>query len=373
MRVVLISGTPKLLINYRGPLLAAFAGAGHEVMVLAPGEDKDAMARLAELGIAYRAVDLDKSGLNPIKDLRTLFSLSKLLSDIHPDIVFSYNHKPIIYGSLAARRAGIPRQFSLTTGLGILAKKDTVKYRVISFLMRQLYRLSLASNDAVFFQNPDDLAFFVRSGLVSDPTQAVLINGSGVDLNYFSEAPPYTQQPVFLMMARLLKEKGVVEYAEAARILKRKHPRATFRLLGGYDNHPSRIERTQIDGWQQQGIIEYLGAVKDVRPLIASASVFVLPSYYGEGIPRSILEAMAMGRPVVTTDTPGCRETVVDEENGYLVPAKDVIGLAEAMEKFILHPSLVVSMGKISRRIAVEKYDVHKVNAVIMKTMGLSL
>ena len=371
MRIVIISALAQSLVNFRGPLLAALVSDGHEVVACAPGEDKDIRARLNELGVTYRAVNLDRTGLTPVKDLRALLGLSKLLKELRPDIVLSYNHKPIIYGSLAARLAGVPRKYSITTGLGFVFGEDTLKRRMLNALVSRLYRLALAENVAVFFQNPDDLAFFVRSKLVSYPTRAVLINGSGVDLDHFSEAPPYTQGPAFLLIARLIREKGIIEYVEAARTLKRRHPQAVFRLLGPFDDHPSCVKKPQLETWQREGVIEYLGEVKDVRPFIASASVFVLPSYYGEGTPRSTLEAMAMGRPIITTDTPGCRETVIGEENGFLVPTKDVTALVEAMEKFILRPDLIVPMGRQSRRIAAETYDVHNVNAIIMKTIGV--
>ena len=378
MKIVVISAVAQTLVSFRGPLLAALVIEGHEVVACAPGKEsplyestkvKDVIAQLNELGVTYRAVDLDRTGFTPVKDLRSLLGLSKLLKEMRPDIVLSYNHKPVIYGSLAARLVGVPRRFSIITGLGFVFGEDTFKRRMINTLVGRLYRLGLADNVAVFFQNPDDLAFFVRSKLVADPTQTVLINGSGVDLDHFSEVPPYTQRPVFLLVARLIREKGIMEYVEAARTLKRRYPQAAFRILGSFDDHPSCVKQSQIEAWQREGTIEYLGEAKDVRPSIACASVIVLPSYYGEGTPRSILEAMAMGRPIITTNTPGCRETVVDEENGFLVPAKDVTALVDAMEKFILRPGLLAHMGKQSRRIATEKYDVHKVNAIIMKTM----
>jgi glycosyltransferase involved in cell wall biosynthesis len=375
MKIVVISAVAQSLVNFRGPLLATLVSERHEVVACAPGQDiltrsiEDVIARLNELGVTYRAIDLDRTGLTPVKDLRALLSLSKLLKEMRPDIVLSYNHKPIIYGSLAARLAGVPRRFSIITGLGFVFGEDTLKRRMINTLVGRLYRLGLADSVAVFFQNPDDLAFFVRSKLVADPTQTVLINGSGVDLDHFSEVPPYTQRPAFLLVARLIREKGIIEYIDAARTLKRRYPQAAFRILGSFDDHPSCVKKSQIEAWQREGTIEYLGVVKDVRPSIACASVFVLPSYYGEGTPRSTLEAMAMGRPIITTNTPGCRETVVEEENGFLVPAKDVTALVEAMEKFILRPGLLAPMGKQSRRIATEKYDVQKVNTIIMKTM----
>jgi glycosyltransferase involved in cell wall biosynthesis len=370
MKVVVTGNTAISLVNLRGPLLAAFVNAGHEVIACAPDKDEEAIAPLREIGVSYRSVDLDRTGINPLKDLHFLNDLTRFLRDVHPDIVLNYTIKPVIFGTWAARRAGVPARFSMMTGLGWAFGEHTFKQRVINALVRQLYRWSLPQNKAVFFQNSDDLDLFVRSGLVSDPQRAVLINGSGVDLNYFSEVPPYTRRPVFLLIGRLLKEKGIVEYVEAARTLKGKYPQATFQLLGAFDSNPSCISRTQLEDWQQEGIIEYLGTVEDVRPFIANSSVYVLPSYR-EGTSRATLEAMAMGRPIVTTNVPGCRQTVVDGKNGFLITSSDVMTLAKAMERFISRPDLIVSMGKLSRKIAVEKYDVQEVNTTIMKTMGL--
>src|SRR5919107_1145838 len=263
MKVVVTGNTAISLVNLRGPLLAAFVNAGHEVIACAPDKDEEAIAPLREIGVSYRSVDLDRTGINPLKDLHFLNDLTRFLRDVHPDIVLNYTIKPVIFGTWAARRAGVPARFSMMTGLGWAFGEHTFKQRVINALVRQLYRWSLPQNKAVFFQNSDDLDLFVRSGLVSDPRQAVLINGSGVDLNFFSEVPPYTRRPVFLLIGRLLKEKGIVEYVEAARTLKGKYPQATFQLLGAFDSNPSCISRTQLGDWQQEGIIEYLGTVED--------------------------------------------------------------------------------------------------------------
>ena len=259
---------------------------------------------------------------------------------------------------------------SLMSGLGYSFLGGSVKQRIVSRLARFLYRLALPHNRSVFFQNPDDRELFIKLGLIRDHNQAVLINGSGVDLDQFKEAPLSIDSHVFLLIGRLIKDKGIIEYVEAARNLKQRFPQARFQLLGRYESNPSAIKRQQVELWQRDGVIEYLGATMDVGPFLASANVFVLPSYR-EGTPLAVLEAMATGRPIITTDVPGCRQTVRNGENGFLVPAKDAAALAEAMERFILSPHLIPRMGRRSREIAVEKFDVIKVNAVILKTMGL--
>jgi glycosyltransferase involved in cell wall biosynthesis len=306
--------------------------------------------------------------MNPFKDLISLVRMARLLRSLQPDIVLSYTIKPVIFGSLAARCAGVASIHSMITGLGYAFLGNGFKGRVINRLVTAMYRAALRVNRSVFFQNPDDRALFVDSGIV-DENKTCLINGSGVDIGHYSPAARGSA-PVFLMIARLLRDKGVLEYVESARTLKSRYPQAVFQLLGPLDSNPAAVSQTELAVWQQEGVIEYLGFADDIRPGMRTANIYVLPSYR-EGTPRTVLEAMSMGRPVVTTDAPGCRETVRDGDNGFLVPVKDVEALASAMEKFILHPELIEKMGKRSVEIAREKYDVRKVNAVIMQRMGI--
>lgn len=370
MKITLISNYADFLLGFRGVLIADFIQAGHEVTVCVPGADKDLTDRLRKMGVECYSVELERTGMNPIKDLKYFIQLKSIISRVHPDIVLSYTIKPVIYGSLAAQLCGVKQIYSMITGLGYAFTGNTWKNKLTNIFARFLYRLSLTQNCAVFFQNPDDLALFADSGLVSLGKQAVLLNGSGVDLGYYYLLAPVSSPPVFLLIARLLRDKGIVEYVEAAKVLKKKYPQAIFRLLGPYYNNPSAINKSNVEAWQDSGVIEYLGETKDVRPYIADASVYVLPSYR-EGTPRTVLEAMSMGRPIVTTDVPGCRETVTEGKNGFKVPVKDVEALILAMERFILQPELIEKMGRRSRLMAEEKYDVKKVNAVILKTMGL--
>jgi glycosyltransferase involved in cell wall biosynthesis len=371
MKIAVIAGLAESLINFRGPLLTTLAKSGHEVIAIAPGENPEIACKLRDIGVSYCAVELERTGMNPVRDLRALFRMTSRLRSISPDIVLGYTIKPVIFGSLAARLAGVPHIFSIITGLGYAFMEQSLKQSMVNRIVSCLYRIGLAFNEKVFFQNPDDMSLFCRQRLIGNGDKAELVNGSGVDLDYFEQVPSQTARPVFLLIARLLKNKGIDEYAEAARILKTRYPTAEFRILGPFDSNPAAVEKRRISEWQKAGIIKYLGETSDVRPFIAEASVYVLPSYR-EGTPRSVLEAMAMGRPVVTTTAPGCRETVIDGENGFLVPVKDKHALARAMEKFIVNPDLVATMGRRSREIAEDKYDVHKVNSVIMEAMGLT-
>ena len=237
---------------------------------------------------------------------------------------------------------------------------------IVSILYRAAFRIC----DRVFFQNDEDAAHFIASGSLS-PEKVVRVNGTGVDLARYALVPPVRKPVTFLLMARLLREKGICEYAAAARQVRARHPEARFVLLGGLDPNPGGLARDEVEVWVREGVLEWPGAVDDVRPWIAQASVYVLPSYYREGVPRSTQEAMAMGRPVITTDNVGCRETVVDGVNGFLVPVRDVDALVAAMEHFIAEPALIESMGRESRRLAEERFDIHRINAVMLEAMGI--
>ena len=370
MRIVVIASLAESLLNFRSPLIAALLREGHEVICCAPGHDPQLALRLEALGASFLPIALDRTGINPLGDIRALLQLRRLFRRLRPDLVLGYTIKPVIYGSLAARLAGVPRIFSMITGLGYAFMGKSAKQRAVNLIVCTLYRTALRANRRVFFQNRDDLALFLERRLIRSQEQAVLINGSGVDLAEFPAQPPVLRPITFLLIARLLKDKGIYEYVEACAILKKRYPKVQFQLLGPLDSNPSAIAREQVEAWTRGGSIDYLGETGDVRPYIAAATVYVLPSYR-EGTPRTVLEAMAMGRPVITTDAPGCRETVREGENGFLVPVREVGGLVQAMERFILSPELALGMGRRSRELAEEKYDVHKVNGVIMKTLGL--
>lgn len=368
-KIIVIGSFAGSLINFRGHLLKKMAENGHEVLACAPDASLDVQEKLKALGVAYRNISIDRTGLNPVRDIYTIFRLISLFREVRPDMVLGYTIKPVIYGSLAGRIAGVPRIFSMITGLGYAFSDGGLKEWLVSAVVRFLYKLGMGANKRVLFQNPDDRNIFIKQNLLRSFEQAALINGSGVDVDFFQPAP-FPERVSFLLIARLIRDKGILEYVNAARIVKNRYPQTRFRLAGWIDEGPQGISSADLDSWIKEGTIEYLGRLEDVRPAIADASVYVLPSYH-EGTPRTVLEAMAMGRPVLTTDAPGCKETVEDGRNGYLVPVCDAKALAERMEYFIKHPELIARMGEESRRIAVEKYDVHKVNKVIMDVMGL--
>ena len=373
MKIAILGNQAFSLLNFRGELIKAMLKRGHEVLALAPDYDETRRTAVSALGAKPIDYSLSRTGLNPFRDLRDFVFLVFLLSRLKPDLLFSYAIKPTIYGTLAGWIVGIPKRFAMIEGLGYAfiqaGEKESLKRRFIRFIAQFLYGLALPRATKVFFLNCNDLEEFVLKGFVPKE-KAFLLGPIGVNLEYFKPAPPVKRPLTFLLAGRLLREKGVMEFVEVARRIKAKYPDTRFVLLGGLDTNPGAISREEVEGWVKEGLIEWPGHVPDVRPYIAQASVFVLPSYR-EGVPRSIQEAMAMGRPIITTDAPGCRETVIPGVNGFLVPVRNVDALVSAMKRFINEPELIDRMGKESRRIAEERFDVHKINQVILEAMGV--
>lgn len=371
-RFLLIAGFPKSIISFRGELVASLQSKGIQVHVAAPGlgPGEPVRVQLEALGLHVHHIPMQRTGTNPLADLQTLWSLWWLIRKVDPHHVLGYTIKPVIYGSLAARLAGVPHRFALITGLGY-AFQQQGDGGALQALVQHLYVLALAQVKCVFFQNPDDQALFRQRALVAPDARTCVVNGSGVDLAAFGVVALPSGPPSFLLVARLLGDKGVREYAQAASRIKVLHPNVRCLLVGWIDTNPDAIKQHELDAWVANGTLEFLGRLSDVRPAIAKCTVYVLPSYR-EGTPRTVLEAMAMGRAIITTDTPGCRETVVNGQNGLLVPVQSVDALEQAMLKFIQNPGLAATMGKRARQVAEDKYDVHKVNEVILQAMGIA-
>jgi glycosyltransferase involved in cell wall biosynthesis len=369
MRILVAASYAPSLLVFRGPLLRRLVDRGHEVLACAPAAESATIARLGELGVAYSEIPLSRAGMSPVQDARTLFSLLKVMSQFRPDRVLAYTAKPVIYSAMASRIGFPTRVFAMITGLGYAFGAESGRQRSVGALVRRMYRVALKNCAGVFFQNPDDHQLFAREGLLPEGVPVTLINGSGVDLHYYAPVP-LPDTPVFLLIARLLADKGIREYVAAARAIKATVPEARFQVAGWIDPNPMSIHREELAAWEDEGVIEYLGALDDVRPALRGARFYVLPSYR-EGTPRTVLEAMAMGRPIITADAPGCRETVIHGRNGFLVPVRDVEALRSAMKRFIEEPDLAPRMGAESLKIAREKYDVHTVNAVILEAMAL--
>lgn len=372
MNIAIIACYAPSIINFRGKLIEKLLNFGMTVTVIIPdNSDLVEVNKIELMGVSCEFVSMQSTGLNPLGDLKTFFAIRKVLKKIKPTHVLAYTIKPVIYGMLASRTLGIRNRYSLITGLGSMFISETTKGRFLLKLIKLQYRIALKGAPAVIFQNPDDRDIFQTFG-ISTRGNSFVVNGSGVDLDYFSDNNLIENSPVtFLLVARLLRDKGIFEYVDAANFIKKKYPNVIFRIAGYLDKNPSAIKSEEITSWCNSGVINFLGKLEDVRSAITCCSVYVLPSYR-EGTSRGVLEAMSMSRPIITTNAPGCRETVIEGENGYLVPVKSATALADAMEKFIANPSLIEKMGKKSREIAEEKYDVHKVNNEMFRIMKLA-
>lgn len=382
--VCIIGGHTPSLTNFRGPLLRAIKGRGYDVIAVGGGRDEAVSAALTQDGIRFEPMPLARAGLNPLKDLNYYHALRHLMRRERPAVVLSYTHKPVVYSSLACARAhSSARVYGLITGLGFaFVGGDTFRRRVAREALTGLYRLASRSWAGVVFQNPDDEQFFKAAGLMPPSTPRLVVRGSGVDLRHYSAEPLPTTAPRFLLIARLLVDKGIREYVAAAREVRRSYPLAEFYLAGPLDTNPASITAAELRAWEEEGVVQYQGAVADVRPLLRACTAFVLPSAYGEGTPRTILEAMATGRPVITTDAPGCRETVfgavtkdgdgvAEGDNGILVPPRSASALALAMLRLAGDDKKIRRMADESRRFAEEHYDVNLVNQQMLDFMGL--
>lgn len=370
---VLISSLASSITLFRGPLISELVSRGIKVYAFAPDYDDRSDAAVRSLGAIPVGYSMARTGMNPLRDIADLFRLLLQIRRIKPDVVFCYFIKPVIYGILAARLAGVRRRFASIEGAGYVftdSARPTFKRKMLRAFVVRLYRTALSQTDKVFMLNPDDRKLFVDEGMVS-AEKVQPLDGIGLSLDHYRATEPVSTPVRFLLIGRLLREKGVYDYIEAARIVKQAHPHVSFTLLGSCDANPGSISEEAAKQWVAEGLLEWPGQVSDVREWIAASSVFVLPSYR-EGLPRSTQEAMAMGRPVITTDVPGCRETVVHGRNGFIVPVRDPQALAAAMLKFIEQRDLIAIMGAESRRMAEERFDVKKINNLILQTMGLA-
>ncbi len=366
MKILVLSANTASLVTYRLDMMAGWVSMGHQVLAVGDREDNGARAALARVGVELEIVTIDRNGLNPLRDARTFASLTGLFRRLRPDKAFLYHAKPIAYGSLAARLAGIRDTYAMLTGLGSAYRSHGIGGTALRQVLRLQYRLACRWLDKVFFQNPDDRAEFIDHHLVS-PAKTRMVNGSGVDLTRFTTSP-LPDRPTILFVGRLLRDKGVLEFLAAARQVRQSVPNLRCLLVGPFDTNPTALKPADIEPYLD--FVEYLGEVDDVRPALEAASLFVLPSYH-EGTPRSTLEAMATGRPVVTTDAPGCRETVQDGVTGALVPVADVDALARAIARLITNPEALRRMGAAGRVLAEQRFDVRDVNRIITHEMGL--
>ena len=349
--IVLSANSDWNIANFRQGLVRALQSAGYQPVIIAP-QDSAADARMRGLGVERVPIEIDRAGLNPFADFRLFLRYRSLLKRLRPAAYLGYTIKPNIYGSLAAASLGIPALPNVS-GLGTAF----IQGGGLRALVTRLYRIGFARAPVVFFQNEDDRDLFVARRIVR-PAQARVLPGSGVDLEHFAPAPLLEGSPVFLFIGRLLRDKGVGECVEAARSIRREYPHARFQLLGGLDEgNRTGIRQPELDSWVAERIVEHLGTTDDVRPFIAAASAVVLPSYR-EGLPRSLLEAAAMARPLIASDVPGCRDVIEDGVNGFLCNVRDSAALADAMRRLASLPrARQLAMGKAGRRRVQERFS----------------
>lgn len=350
-KIILVANTAWSMFNFRHGLLLRLINDGYQLTIIAPHDEFS--GKLREIGCAVVDLPMEAKGTNPLQDLKLIYTLYSLYQQIVPDFIIHYTIKPNIYGSIAAKLAGMP-SLAITTGLGYTFVNDNLVAKVA----RSLYKLAFRFPKEVWFLNEDDRQVFLQHQLVSQ-AKAVLLHGEGVNLSHFSpRAQPAPDGKLrFLLIARMLWDKGVGEYVEAARIVSQQYPHAVFQLLGacGVAN-PSVIEREQIAKWEKAGIVEYLGTTPDVRPMITNADCVVLPSYR-EGLPRTMIESAAMAKPLIVTDVPGCRDVVIPDKTGLICSVKDADSLADCCKKIInMNEEKIKEMGQAGRAFIAEKF-----------------
>lgn len=365
--IVLTSYTPSLFW-YRIDMMQEFIRKGYKVYAAGDQPEDEWGEKFKAFGINYKQIFIQRNGINPFHDMKTIREIINLYSQLKPEKVFTYQAKSTIYGGIAARIVGLKEVFPMIGGVGSIFLSDTIKSKLLRMVIVSEYKIALKNVPAVFFQNTDDEKTFRRNGIITDQN-IVRIHGSGVNIKRFS-VMPLPSKVAFLLTARLIKDKGIYEYLDACMKLKSIYRDIRCLLVGPFDTNPTAIQKKEVQPYIEKGMIEYFGNQDDVRPYLEQCSVFVLPSYR-EGTPKAVLEAMACGRAILTTDTTGCRETVKDGKNGYLVPVKDSYALFEKMKYLVENPEIIFKMAIESRHMAEEIFDVDLVNKTICQTMGI--
>lgn len=367
IRVVVLSSHTPSLFWFRLDMMRSFMDNGCEVIACGNEPEDKWASDFLENGITYRQIFVHRNGANPLSDIKTYRSVKRTLKELAPDKVFTFQAKTVIYGGMAARKLRIAEIYPLIAGVGSIFMKKDLKTRLVCSVMKREYRIALKRAPKVFFQNMNDVEFFRANRMIKDQ-EVVILRGSGVNTEHFS-VQPMPERFGFLCISRLIRDKGVVEYLEASKRIKESFPDVRCMLVGPFDTNPSAISPEELKPYIDAGI-EYFGEQSDVRPFIAQCSVFVLPSYR-EGTPKTVLEAMSSGRAIITTDVPGCRETVTDGVNGRLIPAMDVDALFECMSAFIKDPSPIEEMARRGREMAETVFDVEGVDRTICEAMGI--
>lgn len=367
----ILSSNSEYLINFRGSLIKLLSNNGYIVYALSPDFNEKRSATIKNFGAIPVNVKMSRARMNPILEILDFKFLLKQIKGLNPDVLFSYTIKPVIYGLIAGYIIKIPYRVAMIEGLGYVfsnyPNRPKKSKKILKSVVLLLYKLALKYAHKVVFLNIDDISDFKRWKLISD-NKIFLLGGIGVDLLKWSYSKPVLNPIRFILIARLLKEKGIFEYIDAIKRLKNKYINVEFILLGDVDKNPGSIKKEVIKSWVTEGLITWPGHV-DVKPWLQKSSVFVLPSYR-EGVPRSTQEAMAIGRPIITTDVPGCRSTVQQGYNGYLIPPFNSKALADTMEKFIKNPELIEKMGIASRKLSELNFDIHKKDKILFDILN---
>lgn len=394
MKVVVLTADANTLVYHRGDLIRDLAACGCDVVTSA-AEDYPHVTKFVEsVGGRHRSIRMVRSRVSLTNDLDTFVDMWRLFRSERPDALFAYTIKSVVYGCVVAAFAGVPRIYALLPGLGFtFVKPATLKGKIVSAISRALHRFALKRADVIFMQNQDDFELLTDLRILPPGVPAFVTAGSGVNVDEFPFVPLDQNKVLaggvvrFALVSRLLISKGVVVFAEAARRIKAKHPNAEFHLIGPFDPNPNRVSEDQVAQWVAEGLITHHGMVRDVAGLLKDMHVFALPTWYREGVPHATLEALSMGRPVITTDSVGARETVRltaqgeaqrqafaplrEGRNGFLVEPQNVDAVVQAMEWYLLHPESIPGHGRESRLLAEEVFDVRIVNALILREMGL--
>lgn len=369
MKIAVITAATHSIPRFRIDMIDEFVRRGCDVVVFGD-EPHEAWDEFFEQhNVAYRTYPVSRNGMNPLSDLNTKRALKKLLIEEKPDKVWTYQAKPNIYGCIAAHEIGIKDIYVMMGGLGSVFRATDAKSRLVRGIVSAEYRHAMRYAKNVFFQNLEDVELFEKLSILNRD-KVVLTRGSGVNVSTYRQAE-FPAQMRFLFVGRLVRGKGVLDYLDAARIVKKAHPEVGFDLVGPFDSNPTAVKPEDIQPYIDENIVDYHGEQKNVQPFQETSSVFVLPSYYGEGTPKSALEAMSTGRPLIVADAVGCREVVQEGVNGFLVPPQNPKEIAAAMTRLIEEPGLKERMGAESREMAENLFDVRKVNEVICNAMGI--
>lgn len=364
-KIIFVVNNPAYFISHRLPIGLALLAKGYAVHVIAPGK---CPSELLETGLNYHSVEMSRMGMNPFIEFATIFSLRRIFKKIQPDLVHLVTIKPYLYGGIAARLAGVPAVVSAVAGLGILFSSQGIKNKVVRSMLYPMYRFAFAhKNQVVIFQNTNDRDLFFDLKIL-DIERARLIRGAGVNLLHYHYLPEPEHVPVISFVARLLKDKGVIEIVEASRILKRLDIEVRFWIIGDPDpGNPNTVTKAELVEWQQAGLVEYFGYRTDIANLFSQSNIVTLPSYYGEGLPKVLIEAAACGRAVITSDHPGCRDAIEPDLTGVLVPVRDAEALADSIQYLIENPDLRKAMGKAGRELAKKEFAIEKVVGAHLK------